>query len=229
MDMKTKISHAIKFLTVFSALGGVLLSLFYAKQDGYSHWGKRLLYFTAQSNIWIGINFLFLLLLPLKKKPQPWLAGGYLLKYIFTVSITMTGLIFCSLLAPFAGEDYQPWRLCNLLTHVFTPILALTDLFLDEYPIPLDGKKVYLSLLPFFFYFLLASVLGAVGMDFGRGENYPYFFLNHSSPAGIFGFSNTHPFYVGSFYWIILFSGIVVGISFLYKEIIKRKKKRQTV
>lgn len=219
----------LKFLVVLSSMGGVLLSLIYAQQDGYTHWGKRLLYFTAQSNIWIGITFL-LLLFPIKKKNAHLrLDGLYLLKYIFTVSITMTGIIFCGLLAPFAGADYTPWRLCNVLTHVVTPILAIADLFLDGRAIPLDGRRIYLTLLPFVFYLLLASVLGVVGVDFGRGEPYPYFFLNHNSPAGIFGFSSVHPFYLGSFYWSVLFSGMVLGIAFVYKTILLRKKKRQTV
>ncbi len=225
--MNKKIFPLLKSLTILSSFGGVVLSLIFARQDGYSHWTKRLLYFTAQSNIWIGVTFLLILLLPLKKKnAEPWTARLYLLKYIFTVCITMTGLIFCCLLAPFSDENYHPWTGYNLLTHLFTPLFAIADLFLDERPIAIDKKGILLSLAPLLTYSLLASVLGLMHADFGRGASYPYFFFNYTSPAGIFGFSNVHPFYVGSFYWLALFGAITFGIAYLYARLINNKKRR---
>ena len=174
---RNALSMLLKYLTVCASLGGVLLSLMNARQDGYSHWGKRLLYFTAQSNIWLGFTFLFILLLPLKKKnAELWKERLYLLKYIFTVSITITGIVFCALLAPFSDDSYHPWEICNLLTHVFSPLFAIIDFFLDPYHIPLYKKQIFLTLLPPLAYFSLASILGAVHTDFGRGVSYPYFF-----------------------------------------------------
>lgn len=225
--MIKKLSLPLKYLTILSSLGGVTLSLLFAREDGYSHWSRRLLYFTAQSNIWIGITFLLLLLLPLKKKnAEQWKARLYLLKYIFTVCITMTGLVFCCLLAPFAENEYQPWRICNLLTHVFTPAFAIADLFLDEYPINIAQKQIFLCLAPFLFYAITTSILGFAHTDFGRGVTYPYFFFHYTSPAGVLGFSNVHPFYVGSFYWFLLFCGIILGIALTYAGFIRKKKRR---
>ena len=224
--MKTKIPPLLKSLIVLSSLGGVVLSLIFARQDGYSHWSKRLLYFTAQSNMWIGVTFLLILLSPFKKKnAERWTARLYFLKYIFTVCITMTGLIFCCLLAPFADENYHPWKAYNLLTHVFTPAFAITDLFLDERRVAIGKKGILLSLTPFLAYSFIASVLGFVQTDFGRGVPYPYFFFNYTSPAGVFGFSNVHPFYVGSFYWLILFGGITLGIAYLYALRLNKKRR----
>ena len=60
-----------KFLIVFTSLGGVLLNLIFYKQDGYSSWGKRLLYFTNLSNIWIGITCLVLAILLIIKMIKP--------------------------------------------------------------------------------------------------------------------------------------------------------------
>ena len=224
--MTKKLTLPLKYLTVFSSLGGVALSLIFAKQDGYSHWSKRLLYFTAQSNIWIGVTFLLIILSPLKKKnTERWSARLYLLKYIFTVCITMTGLIFCCLLAPFADENYHPWKIYNLLTHVFTPAFAIADLFLDGRGIAIDKKGVLLALSPFLGYSFIASVLGFTQTDFGRGVPYPYFFFNYTSPAGVFGFSNAHPFYVGSFYWLVLFGAITIGIAYLYATWLNKKRR----
>ena len=224
----TVLSTFLKYLTVAVSLGGVLLSLISARQDGYSHWGRRLLYFTAQSNIWLGITFLLILLLPLKKKNTAlWKERLYVFKYIFTVSITITGLVFCTILAPFADEDYHPWRVCNLLTHVFSPFLAILDFFIDPYQVSLTKRQVFLPLIPPFAYFLLASVLSATHIDFGRGVSYPYFFLNFNSPAGVFGFSPISPFFIGSFYWIALLSLVVLFFAHLYARWSNKKVKRE--
>lgn len=205
----------LKICTVLSAFGGVLLSLVCAQRDGYSHWGRRLLYFTAQSNLWIGGWFLLLLALKgkLGEKGERRL---YLWKYAFTVSITVTGLVFCFLLAPFSDESYRPWTVCNLLTHIVTPVLAVVDFFTDGYRLELKKGQVFLPVLPPLCYMIFAGFLGALNTDFGRGVPYPYFFLNYRSPAGVFGFSAEKPFFIGSFYWIVAFALVVLGIAVLY-------------
>ena len=226
---KTKQStKTLKILTTISAFAGVMLSVFSAIDDNFTHRYKRLMYFTAQSNLWIGFTFLALLLLPLlkvknqeKRKEQL-----YVFKYVFTVSITMTGLVFCAVLAPFAPPDYRPWAFCNVLTHVVTPILAIADFLLDDYKIRLTVRHCLYALLPFLIYFSLASVLGAFGVDFGRGEPYPYFFMDYHSPVGIFGVGRVRP-YLGSFYWWTLFSLLALLIAYAYAKINNKKQEKR--
>ena len=217
---KQRISFLLKIATFLSAFFGVSLSLVFAKREGYFPYHKRLLYFTDQSNLWIGVLFLSLLLC---RNPS-WKKRLYLLKYIFTVSITVTGLVFCCLLAPFADESYTPWTLCNLFTHVFTPLLAIVDFFLDDYPIFISKTAVFASLLPPFCYLVEALLLETFYVDFGRGVPYPYFFLNYRSPAGVFGFSGEYPFFLGAFYWLILFLLLVLGLAVFFA---RQKKKRR--
>lgn len=219
--VRVKASRIIKIATVFAALGGVILSLFTAVRDGYSHWGRRLLYFTAQSNVWLGVTFLLLLFV--REDNERGRKILYLLKYVFTVSITVTGLIFCGLLAPFAGEDYRPWTIVNFFTHVLSPVLAIVDFFVDETPIPLQGKRVLLALAPPLLYFAVSELLVGLNVDFGRGVPYPYFFLNYRSPAGIFGFSGERPFFVGSFYWLAIFAVLIVFLAVLYDRAARKK------
>ncbi len=214
---KQRISFIFKILTTLSAFGGVFLSLLFARSEGYSHWSRRLLYFTDQSNLWIGVVFLLVLIF----RRKPWI---YLLKYIFTVSITVTGLVYCCLLAPFSDDSYTPWTLCNWFTHVVTPVLAIADFFLDDTPITLPKNAVFASLLPPFFYLACALLLENFAVDFGRGVPYPYFFLNYRSPAGLFGFSGEYPFFIGSFFWLFIFLLLVLGISVLYAKINKRRR-----
>ena len=211
-----RISYGLKVAILLSALGGVVLSLFYAERDGYSHWSKRLLYFTGLSNIWIGICVLIILIAPFIKALNTDFAKDmlYALRYIFTVSIAVTGIVYCFILAPFAEEgEFNPWTLSNVLTHVVAPLLTLVDFFIDEYKLRLTKEHIAFTAIPPLMYFVFSSILNLLGVDFGRGDDYPYFFLNLKSPAGIFGFSDTPPFVIGSFYWILLFLFMVYSIA----------------
>lgn len=212
--MKKSIRLFLKLLLVCTSLFGVLFSCVFAVKDGYSHWSRRLLYFTAQSNIWIGLTALALLVLRKKSARE----RAYLFRYVFTVSITITGIVFCFLLAPFADESYHVWSTQSLFTHVFSPLLAIADFFADPTPFPLSKRHIFYTVIPPLLYFSVASFLEAFQVDFGRGVYYPYFFLNFRSPAGIFGFSSTPPFFMGTFYWILLFCLVLLAISFLYTK-----------
>jgi len=230
---RKNISTIIKIVAVITSLGGVIIGFFNAKYDGYSHWSARLLYFTNQSNLWIGITFLIILLLPLLKFKNKDKAKDilYLLKYMFTVSITITGVIFCAILAPHVDGTFHAWSISSLMTHVFTPILAIADFFVDDTPLILNLKKTFLVLIPPFIYLIFASVLGAFKVDFGRGDTFPYFFLNYNSPAGFFGFSDVTPYIVGSFYWMVILSLMILSLGFLYYTLhpttIKSKKEKK--
>lgn len=223
--IKNKLSVTLKILTVLASLGGVTLSLIFAARDGYSHWSKRLLYFTAQSNIWLGAVFILLLFSARKEKMSiPCTQQLYLLKYVFTVSITVTGLTFCGLLAPFSDDSYTPWTFCNLLTHVFSPVFAVADFYLDPPPIKLRAQDSLLCLLPPLFYCSTTIVLEICRTDFGRGVPYPYFFLYFRSPVGLFGFSKRPPFILGTFYWLCLFLLLVLLLGFFFARRSVRKK-----
>ena len=215
-------SKFFKWLIVFSSLGGVLWSLFSARREGYSRWWKRLLYFTAQSNIWIGLTTLALLVVPLNKRGKE---RVYLLKYLYTVSITVTGLVFCFLLAPFAPEGYRPWTVCNVMTHVVSPVVSLADFFWDDYRFSLKKGSAFLALLPPLFYVLPTSVLVLKNVDFGRGVPYPYFFMNYRSSVGLFGVFGERPFVLGAFYWFALFLLLILGLAFIFQALLKKKEK----
>lgn len=212
-------------MTVISAFGGVLLSLISAPEDNFSHPWKRLLYFTAQSNIWIGSVFLLILVLPFTKMKRGavWQKRLYLLKFIFTVSITMTAIVFCGIIAPFSPQGYRPWVFCNWLTHVVTPLLAVADFFLDKRRITIKTKHLFACLLPPLIYFSVTMVLGSFNFDFGRGEPYPYFFLDYRSPVGVFGFGKQSPF-LGSFYWWTAFALLMLLLALFYAKSKTHKK-----
>lgn len=218
----------MKIAVAVSAFFGVLLGLLTATADGYATPFTRLMYFTAQSNIWLGILYVFLAVFYCSKRKSKG-AGMqrlYLLRFIAIVSISMTCLVFCALLAPFSYDvTYRPWALSNVWTHVVTPALALVDFFTDRQPIAYK-RALWLCLVPFVFYFATVSVMQFYKVDFGRGEPFPYFFVNYFSPAGLFGFSKTFPYLMGSVYWYALFGLIAFAIALAYKSIHKKLDKR---
>ena len=208
---------ALNFSIGALALLGVLLACIYATRDGYSAWSRRMLYFTQQSNLWIAATSIalgILLLRPEVNERHLKIVG--LFKFIFTVSITVTGIIFCALLAPFA--DFPMWYLSNVLTHVVVPVLAVIDFFTDRWILPVAKRDAPLGLIPPAAWFSFAGVLCMLRVDFGRGEPYPYFFMNFYSEVGLFGAKavpGERP-QLGSFYWFLVILMLVLGLCYAF-------------
>lgn len=223
-----KISLSIKFIAAFCAFTGVIIGFFNAEITGYGVWHKTLLYFTTQSNLWIGFTLLVLAiyLLIKKDKSEKALKVLYLLKFIFTVSITITGLIYCCLLAPFADETYRPWSIESILVHVVVPTLSVVDFFVDDYKISYGLKDRLFAYIPPLAYFVFAVVLGALGVTFRGEETYPYFFMNFNSPVGLFGFKTEGLFEMGSIYWIIVIMLLIFGLGLLYATVKNKQSKK---
>ena len=223
---KTQISFFLNALAALGAMLGVFLACYFARRDGYTHWGKKLLYFTQLSNIWIGVVCLVCAVYALaarNKKKEPYPPCLSALKFVFTVSITVTAIVFCTFLAPFA--DFNVWTFSSVLTHVVVPALSIADFFVNERIRPLK-KHVYYSLLPPLFYFIFASVLCLNNVDFGRGDPYPYFFMNFRSPVGLFGFDGSGDLpQFGAVYWIILILLLILGLSRLYFRLHPKTRK----
>jgi hypothetical protein len=228
---KTYISLITKSLIIIFAVLGLIVNLVNAEVDGYSSAASRLLYFTNLSNIFVlvvAMTFLFLEIKRLKGGADLRGARMYLTKLVSVVSITLTGVIFCAVLAPGASNaDYNAWTFGNIIVHTVVPFLAILDFFIDSGNIKLNKKHNLFSLAPPLIYFLLCIALYLLNVDFGRGDNFPYFFLNFGSPAGIFGFSEEFPYRIGTFYWVAFISAFVYSISLLYSFLhnLKIKKK----
>lgn len=178
------------------------------------------MYFTIQSNILIAlvcsIGFYFLLI---NKKNNIWL----LIKFISTVSITLTGLVFSFVLAPTMGAS--AWGIANVLTHVIVPIMAIVDFFVVGINSNYKKTDVFYVVIPPLLYAVYAGLGYALNWKFTSTTNYPYFFLNWGSEAKAFGFSSKLPF-MGVVWWIVLLLALLIGIGFLYLKIISVLKKK---
>ena len=231
---KAYFSVANKILLALFAIVGILINLINAEADGYSSAASRLLYFTNLSNVFVlAVSVLFLVFEIKSLRGNKDLRGKrlYLVKLASTVSITLTAVIFCAVLAPGASNvDYNAWTFGSIIVHTVVPFFAIVDFFIDGGDFAFEKKHSLLSLAPPLSYFIFCVVLYLLNVDFGRGDNFPYFFLNFGSPAGIFGFSEEFPYRIGSFYWVVFISALVYSTSILYSFLhnlkIKKKDKK---
>lgn len=218
------ISTIIKLAVTVCALVGVILC---AKMSANSFMGgvTTMLYFTIQSNIWIAavclvcaVIYIIELITSKTIFPQ-WL---YIVKQVFTVSITLTGVVFCAMIAPFFGEG--AWEATNVLTHLVVPVLAVVDFLVFDYKGNYTYKKMLFCTLPPIYYLFFSLIGYFQHWDFGMGNNYPYAFLNYGGSAGVFGFSTdlSDSLFLGSFYWILLLVVFVLGVGALYTYIARK-------
>ena len=149
----------------------------------------------------------------------PFFLINYQQKYITTVCITITFIVFNVFLLPFAPPEYKLLTLVSIMAHNLSPIFAVTDFFVDEFTIPFSKKKAFATTIPPLIYTFMVFILSTLHVDFGRGEEFPYYFMNMYSPAGFFGFSKIPPYFVGTFYWIVGLASIVVMIALLYAKL----------
>ncbi|MBR6052119.1 MAG: Pr6Pr family membrane protein [Clostridia bacterium] len=215
------ISLFLKAVVIISAVVGIILSAVAAK-DIFMGGGRVFMYFTIQSNIAVALVELvgFVLILHNKSVGNAW----FIIKLVFTVSITLTGAVFTFILAPTLGKF--AWNAQNVLTHVVVPVFAVADFFVTGIYGEIKKRHVFFVVLPPFAYAIYAGVGYAFGWEFSEGANYPYFFLNWGSPAGAFGFTDKLPF-MGCVWWIIALLALLLAVGFGYLAIIDKTKKRK--
>ncbi len=204
----------LKIAVVISVIIGVIFSSI-ASAEVFMSGRTIFMYFTIQSNILIGIICLIGLIFLIKGHKSG--DGWFLFKFIGTVAITLTGVVFCFILAPTLAD--KAWTIQNILTHVVVPLGAIADFFVMGKEVRIKKRSVFLVMIPPIAYAIYAITGFINGWQFGQGRNYPYFFLNWDSPAGAFGFSDELPF-MGCCWWILVILIILLGVGYLYLRII---------
>ncbi len=215
LSVKKIISLLLELSVSVCAVTGVCMTTFMTSGT-FMGGATAFLYFTVQSNVWIGAVCLVFFIAGLAEiitnRPliPRWL---FILKYVFTVSITLTGLVFCLVLAPTLPGAFS--SAANVLTHVVVPAAAIADLFIGT-PVKLRYIDVLWALVPPVYYLFFSAAGFVFDWDFGGGNNYPYFFLNWNSPVGAFGFGGGGEYFMGSFYWVIIMIAFISAVSAAY-------------
>lgn len=219
----TFISYALKIIVVVSAVLGIILSAAGGRSKFMG--GKVVfMYFTIQSNIAIAVICAIGLVLMIRHAEvgRVWCV----IKFVGTVSITLTGLVFCFVLAPTMKSN--AWNIQNTLTHVIVPVGAIADFLVTApfVPVEIKGRDVLFVTVPPLLYCVYAAVGYVRGWQFSPGFNYPYFFLNWGSPAGVFGFSDQLPF-MGTGWWIIALLLLLILVGYLYLAVVRLIRRRR--
>lgn len=212
--MKKYISLLLKLVTIVSALYGTYLSIL-GSSGFMSNW-NALLFFTIQSNLWIAGWFVYEAVIMFKKKKYDSRVAN-ILKLMFTVAISLTGIVFIFILAPTLPN---PYKTNNILTHVVVPLCAVIDLFVCADKMDLHKTDFIYCVIPPIYYVIFAGIGYINNWHFVGELNYPYFFLNWGSPAGAAGFTKDSP-WMGPVWWIILLAVIIVFAGFIYTLLVK--------
>ena len=224
MKERITIQKAISLILELTAAVCMIAGITLTSQLGgdFMAGGTAFLYFTVQSNLWIGAvcALFFALNTAALFKPSLRIPHAlYVVKFVFTVSITLTGIVFCCVLAPTMPGSFG--SAANVLTHVVVPLASVADFFLCR-PQSLARRTFAFALIPPVYYLIFAGIGYALRWDFGGGNNYPYFFLNWDSPAGAFGFSSEMPYFMGCVWWIVLLILFVSGVALGYIALVRR-------
>ncbi len=213
---KKKLSLILKIIVIVSAFVGTAISA-YGDGTSFMNGVQTFMYFTTQSNIAIAI----ICAVGYYKMSQGKDIGNvhYVIKYVGTVAITLTGVVFCFVLAPTLGAN--AWNVHNVLTHVVVPIASIVDFFVVAPGAGIKKKNVFYVIIPPLVYAIYAGIAYANGWEFSEGYNYPYFFLNWGSPAGAFGFTDELPF-MGSAWWILALFIFLLIVGYCYLTIAEK-------
>lgn len=204
------ISCLLKIIVILSAGIGTFLSA-YAAEGTFMSGRMVFMYFTIQSNIAVALISAIGLFLMGRGKPISDL--WYIIRFVGAVSITLTGVVFCFVLAPTLGD--AAWNLQNVLTHVIVPVAAVVDFFVTGISGRIRKRNTFWVIVPPILYAIYAGIGFVLNWEFAVGTNYPYFFLNWGSPAGAFGFTDELP-YMGSMWWILALLAALLIVGYLY-------------
>ncbi len=212
-------TYILKIIVILSAILGTALSA-YAGRDTFMGGKSVFMFFTIQSNIAVAIISAigYYLIKNEKEINNIW----YIIKFVGTVSITLTGVVFAFVLAPTLGAE--AWNIQNVLTHVVVPVTSIIDFFVVGINSNIHKKNVLFVVIPPILYAIYAGIGYVAGWQFAEGINYPYFFLNWGSEAGAFGFSSDLPF-IGTAWWILLLLVFLIIVGYIYLVVVDKIKK----
>ena len=218
-------SIVIKAIVVVGAVVG-LTATFVITEIGAKN---EILYYTVQSNIWIAATMLVFLILEIVAlcKGREWLVPNWLrlLKFVFTVAITVTGVVYNFVLFPASlgtPDPTNPLALSSFFTHIVVPVFSVLDFVLFDYVLKTNKWSFLLGATTLLYYFPFSMVAAQLGSSFKNGAKFPYFFLDYEKHSW-FGFEGMP----GVFWWLWIVLGVVLGISVILLLIKNKRAKKK--
>ncbi|MBP3901259.1 MAG: hypothetical protein J6D53_07400 [Blautia sp.] len=192
------------------------------------HWPIGFTFFTQLSNIFAAVVMTIQLIYESKRNAddtEDYARPILILKFMASVSLFVTFLVFLLFLAPFVpggyAAAYTQDHCASLCMHLIAPVLIYCDLFICDRKRDWRSVPFGFSALPFLVYFVFIMALGAFGFRWrfanGTVMSAPYAFLNYASPAGWFGFMpetlGATGTGIGVFYVVIVMTAAILLIG----------------
>ena len=209
--IKQIIQLIIRLALVVIGVTGIILT-----SSSSSFMGDKVtfLFFTVQSNITIILIELVFAIDAFKQiLGKKSFSNNILLiiKYLFTVAITITFLVFAFMLAPTLQKDYL-FSFRNYSLHFIVPILAILDFFIFNDDIKLTKLNCLWGTAMPIYYVIFFLINIPLGTRYLYGDCAPYFFLNYEK---LTWFSITDNG-LGVFYWILILTVAIIGLCYLF-------------
>lgn len=201
---------------------GVLGIVFTALSSAFMGGASVFFFFTVQSNIFIMMMALIFLIneVVVLITNKSFINQTLLhIKYVATVAITVTFLVFFTMLAPLMGIDYL-LSFNNFSLHAIVPILAIVDFFLFDTDIKLTYKSSLLATISPISYVVFVYIGRIFNLKYTENLYYPYFFLNIDSNGFLFEKGT-----MGVIPWIIILLGAIIGLGCLYCLFMRLRQK----
>ena len=201
---------------------GVLGIILTAVSTSFMGGASVFYFFTVQSNIFIiAMAFLFLghEIICLINKKETINQVMLQIKFVATVAITITFLVFFTMLAPLMGVDYL-LSFKNFSLHAIVPILAIIDFIVFDTDINLSyPKSLIATIAPILYVFFVYAIGVPLKLQYAENLYFPYFFLNYEQNGFFFekGF--------GVIPWVIVLLTAICGLSLLFCFFIKLRQK----
>lgn len=161
---------------------------------------KTFTFFTTLSNIAISMTLFVSLIFDiiwLRTRGKKDLKNNffYIIKFVMTISITVTFLVYMFLLAPFNQHGFFGSYFNNyagsFCVHFLGPVLSIIDFFMFDYNYVSNKYHAIYATIPPLLYVAMISCMAYSGVRWYGTMYAPYSFLNFGSKAGWFGFDST--------------------------------------
>ncbi|MDD6305503.1 MAG: Pr6Pr family membrane protein [Clostridiales bacterium] len=157
----------------------------------------------------------------------------YIIKFMATISITLTFLIYLCILAPTSSTGFLNAYLQNgagsLCVHFITPVLAILDFLMFDYRYHSTKAHIIFAVIPPLVYVAFVVIAAGLGVRWNGIMCAPYNFLNFGAPTGWFGFDlslmGADTLGIGVGYMILVLLGIFIGIGEGYLALKNRRQK----
>lgn len=185
-------------------------------------------YFTNISNLFIDVMLLISLYYDIayRKGQQCRKAQSlYIIKYMATLSITLTFFVYMLILAPTHETGFINAYLDNyagsLCVHLINPLLAIIDFLIFDVDYECQNQHLFYAIIPPLTYMTFVIVLGQCFFVRWRDSMMaPYNFLNYGAKTGWFGFDlsqmGSTTLGIGCFYMVVVLLLIFIALGKIF-------------